>query len=393
MKSILTCLILLLAACLLVRAHSSFYKTKVAVWTSGMETFNLKQAYPDHGLYNETQIADSVPTNQDLLVLLEIYEDQAAVEIIDRLKSYYPYYYRPRKVTGTSECFASEAFTEQIVKESNALNRLYNYTTDLLPEPSSNAFTRCLTAPRDRYIYKGGTGFLVLSKKRIRSLSGRALPVEAIGLSGRVKTSGLVEATSTNDEGVFVESPAVVMSRGYLQFQYNGLKILALYNPFYYSVNSREVYQLDLVKNALNGSFDKFDVIMGDLNSGLTYQNETILYLKDVAGYRSLPMPTQENDGQFAVDWGTQYPNKNTYCWNNLFPRCGKVMSHNLAQLDYILLKKESRRCKGVKFIGDLPQAKPWSYLPYNNETLAFDRFTQKGTHAGIKAVLRYKVQ
>jgi len=246
---------------------SDVYKTKIAVWTSGMETFNLKQAYPDHGLYNETQIADSVPKDQDLLVLLEIYEDPAAIEIIDRLKSHYPYYYRPRKVNGTSvqckmtdvpafqafyaclaqkgitslsfegvepcadkinalvaqntdcfECFASEAFTEQIVKQSNALNRLYNHTSDLLTEPQSNAFTRCLTAPRDRYIYKGGTGFLVLSKKRIKSLSGSALPSAAIGLSSSVRMTGLVEAT-LNDGGVFMESPAVVLSRGYLQFQ------------------------------------------------------------------------------------------------------------------------------------------------------------------------------
>ena len=419
-------------------------ETKLAMWTSGMETFNLKQQYPDVGLFNETAIAESVPIDRDLLMLLEIYEDAAAIEIIDKLKSHYPYYYRPRNVTGTKvqckpadvsliqaffgclvekkvtalsfqgilpctsyasaivaqntdcwECITSTAFMQQIQVQSNELNRAAGHNDNLYPTPTIDAVSACLASPQPRYIYEGGVGFLLLMKEPIKSLDGSALPNGAIGLSAVARKNGvLVSPSQSKDGGIFVETPALTLARAYLQFQFRGLRILALYNPYTYNVTSREADQLTIAKKALGGSKTKFDLVFGNLSSGPSYQNAAYYYFKDTMRYTDMPMPRQPNDGTFNVTWGTQYPDGNTICWNNYCPRCSPIESANHADIDHFMLR--TTPCLGKKCVTFLDHEDslktPWTFLPYDPVTKIVDKYTVKSQHPGLSTVLRYKL-
>ena len=98
--------------------------------------------------------------------------------------------------TDCYECFVSGAFMDQITTESNTFNTMANITTGLSTPPALNPVSRCIMGNQDRYIYKGGHGFLVLSKKPIKKIDGTVVPISSIGISSQVKTTGLMKIPS-----------------------------------------------------------------------------------------------------------------------------------------------------------------------------------------------------
>jgi len=419
-----------------------FYSTSFAYWAAGLELPNIKSSYPSDGLYSAINVADSVPKDREFVVLSQVYYDSYIKDIVYRLRDYYPYYYKPKNlshkthgvlcndldveklnlfercleknnlefsvvsVTPCSEliyglmdsnndclnCYIAETINEKQINSSNYYNLFSG--SDLLSYESGSPKSRCSNdVDSIKYLYEGSTGFLILMKQPIKYIGGSDVSFDNLGISKLVRK----EIVHGSHDGLLkVIDSSMLNVKSYLEFSYNQIKVLAVYFPFDWNLNKKESSQYNVIKSILNDSTkDRYDMIMGTLNSDTNYQPDSYNYLSAL-GYVSSVILYNPEYGDVNLDWGVQYPTKDvTYCWNNLFPRCKNknYYSRSFLDIDKLLFNfnkgNKSSLNRKCNYIVTKPTRSSFSIVPYNGSY--HDKYTQKSRHSGFLSEIKYR--
>jgi hypothetical protein len=343
-------------------------------WNAAMRLPGILYSTPSQDLYTASDIAQEVSKTSDFVFLQEIWNDTDASSIISELAQDYPYYVRPASlqykpnfcspssslaVQNVFQCFArnnisspsfsniapcvveiqglvdldescARCFVVQLLTDStNRTRQLYN-TGSAPPaiNPVDLVFDRCVLNP-DKYasslhgaLYENNPGLLLLSKKPVQTLTGKATKQ---GKSSKI-SRGLVK---TSQDIVQYHNSSIIV-RASIEAKINGAKVFASHFPFKFGVVfPGEEKQEDIFDKVLNKQQKAFDVLLGDFNSGIRYQPEGYSTARS-NGYSRL----------YTVGWWLPQkedpivPRRNaTYCHNRRHTACANVAESSY-QLD-----------------------------------------------------------
>ena len=383
-------------------------------WNAAMRLPGITYSTPSSDLYTARDIAQEVSKTSDFAFLQEIWNDTDASSIISELAEDYPYYVRPESLeykptfcspsSATSvqkvfECFArnnisspsfsniapcaaeiqglvdldescARCFIVQLLTDStNRTRSLYNTgTAPPAISPVDLVFDRCIMNP-DKYLsslhgalYENNPGLLLLSKKPVKTLSGRHTKQ---GRSSEI-SSGLVKAS----RDIVQYHNSSILVRASIEAKVGEANIFASHFPFKFGiVFPGEEKQEDIFEKVLKRQQKTFDVLLGDFNTGIRYQPE---------GYQAA-----RNNGYsrlYTVGWWLPQkedpivPRRNaTYCHNRRHTACKNVVDSNY-QLDIDSFYLANRLWS-------------WLYRSYPDNYLSLERIdNQYSDHAAIRS-------